>query len=67
MSWTTKILEELTSAIADENWELPPTQWEMEFVDSICRQRRQPGWQPSDKQLLALNKIHAKICEGDRG
>lgn len=65
MNWTEKILDELISAIADENWELPPTSWEVEFIDGISRQRKQAGWQPSDKQLLVLNRIHSKVCEGD--
>jgi hypothetical protein len=45
--------------LADESDKL--TAWEVEFLESIDKQRKRDGWLPSEKQEAVMQKVWDKI------
>lgn len=49
----------LNELLRDESDTL--TAWEVEFVESLDKQRTEPNWEPSSKQFNVLEKIWDKV------
>jgi hypothetical protein len=49
----------LQELLADESDTM--STWEVEFIESLDKQRRAEEWTPSDKQFVVLEKIWQKV------
>ena len=46
---------------------LKPGEWGFNFTRSILRQNKRANWQPSERQLSAMQKLLAELAEPDTG
>lgn len=59
MAKSSDMLDEL---LQDESDTL--SAWEVEFIESLDKQRTQPNWEPTNKQFLMLERIWGKVFDG---